>query len=60
MKTYRIYSWCDEHGEMEEFMDNKETAVVLIEEEREDHGKCQGFYIELYEATEELMGKWRQ
>ena len=60
MKTYRVYSWCDEHGEMEEFMDSKEIAVAQVEEEREDHGKCQGFYIELYEATEELLGKWRR
>ena len=60
MKTYRIYSWCDEHGEMEEYIDSKTIAEAVVEEEREGHGKCQGFYIELYEATEELLGKWRQ
>lgn len=60
MKTYRIYSWCDEHGEMEEFIESREIAEEQVEVERECHGKCQGFYIELYEATEELLGKWRQ
>ena len=60
MTEYRIYSWCDEHGELEEFTNDSKTAHKEIEEERRVHGKCQGFYIELYGATETMLGMWNK
>jgi len=49
---YRLYAWCDEHGELELFFDTLSEARDRAKTEIMRHEDDSFFYVDIFEQTE--------